>query len=111
MGVRPSNQLGISGGFGWIAPGLNAFGFYGDTCGIYRRRRFNGKYFPERARFYRPTNPRSFAQQSRREVFASGVVLWQALTDFEKASYNLRARRLHMSGFNLHQREYLQAYA
>lgn len=58
-------------------------------------------------RWYRPTNPRTEIQQTWRAVFTAGFAHWRALTPDQKQAYNKRAYSLKMTGFNLHQREWL----
>lgn len=79
-------------------------------AGIYQVRRVNGKKIPYKLKFYRPTNPQTVNQQSRRAVFADGIIHWRALTSDEKKSLNIRARRVRMSGYNLYLREYMLSH-
>lgn len=80
-----------------------------DYYGIYQNIRIAGKAVLVQKKFYRPTNPRTIGQQVRRAIFTAGVVHWQGLSLEEKKVYNERASRLRFSGFNLHQREWLNS--
>ena len=48
-------------------------------------------------------------QIARRLMVQQGVVNWQAFTDMQKDVYNIRAKDLPMSGYNLYISEYLKA--
>lgn len=63
---------------------------------------FISNYFPA-------SNPRTPTQQANRLKMTLAVDHWQnATTAEEKAIYNRRAQSKHMSGFNLHNSEYLR---
>lgn len=116
QGLGPLYSAGPRGAIGayraWHASGLT-FDEWLELypfAGIYQKRRYGDKRMHVRMRFAWPPNPQTPAQQARRGVFADGVTHWQGLTSGEKAEYNLRAKRLRMSGFNLHQREWLATH-
>jgi len=96
----------------------NGDGTYGETedipaiqiTGIYRSQVINGKRVYFRDPMYIPANPRTVAQQANRAKMADAVSAWQALTEEQKAPYNLRAKRKNMSGYNLCLREYLRTH-
>lgn len=59
--------------------------------------------------FFIPVQPGTGAQLTWWNVFKQGVVNWQGLTPVQKDTYNTRAKRYQMSGFNLYMREYLKS--
>ena len=77
-------------------------------AGIWIRRHLPYGVVSERCRFYKPTNPRTFVQQNWRLTFRNGVIQWHNLTPPGKQSYNERARKAGISGFNLFMREFLK---
>ena len=77
--------------------------------GIYQMRMTKRGKVPVKMKFYRPTNPRTPAQEANREKFAAAMVAWQALTPEEKGVYNKRAKKRSMFGWGLFIREYYQA--
>ncbi len=50
----------------------------------------------------KPPNPRTPAQQANRSRFRQAMISWRSLPDYEKDSYNRRARKLSMTGHNLY---------
>jgi len=76
--------------------------------GIYQMRMTKRGKVPVKMKFYRPTNPRTPAQQANREKFTSAMVGWQSLTELEKSVYNTRAKKRQMFGWGLFIREYYQ---
>ncbi len=54
-----------------------------------------------------PVQPGTGAQLTWWNVFKQGVTEWHLLTEPEQQEYNVRSRRLKMSGFNLFMREWL----
>jgi len=108
-GTKVSNPFfigfGVSGKIGKpTAPnplGLN---------GIYQMRMTRRGKIPLRMRFYKPTNPRSPAQQANRQKFADAMTSWGTLTDEQKATYNRRAKKRQMFGWGLFIREYYQSH-
>jgi hypothetical protein len=48
-----------------------------------------------------PRNPDTPAQRKRRALFADAVRAWQTIPEIQKDLWNLKARRLVMSGYNL----------
>jgi len=55
-----------------------------------------------------PPNPRTPAQQSNRSRFREAMTSWRALPDYEKDSYNRRARKFSMTGHNLYISRYMK---
>jgi hypothetical protein len=53
---------------------------------------------------------RSPDQLAGRARIAAATAAWHALTHAEQEPYRKRARRRHMTGFNLHIREFCQAH-
>jgi len=54
-----------------------------------------------------PTNPQTKKQQKNRAKMRDAVLHWQHLPESEKDKYRKRAEQKHMSGFNLHNRDFL----
>lgn len=96
----------------------NGDGTYGETLevqaleitGIYQRNRIKGKVRYWKNPLFIPANPRTVPQQANRAKMANAVSAWQGLTEEQKAPYNLRAKRMKMSGYNLCLREYLRTH-
>lgn len=57
--------------------------------------------------FYRPSNPRTTAQQAQRAKMTAGVSAWHALDSYSQSWYNKRAEKKSMTGFNLFLSDYL----
>lgn len=100
---RPILAFGLSGRVGrpeWPDPE----GVYG----IYQMRMTKRGKVPYKMKFYRPTNPRTPAQQENRQKFAQAMAEWQSLTEEQKLKYNKEARKINLFGRNLFIREYYQ---
>ncbi len=117
MHISPSDKMagfdirgsfGYSGAFGRIAFGFNRFGFYDWRAGIYQRKYYFGKPYISKMKFYRPTNPRTVAQQNWRAICAYAWVLWALLNDAARNRLRSRAAKINMSGSNLFMREWLR---
>lgn len=67
----------------------------------YSRRTIISNYVPA-------TNPQTPEQQAHRDKMRIAVLHWQGLESWEKRVWNFRARKLKMSGYNLHNRGFLQ---
>lgn len=80
-----------------------------NVYGIWQMRMTRRGKVPLKMKFYRPTNPRSPAQQANRQKFANAMAAWQALTNQEKNAYNERAKKRQMFGWGLFIREYYSA--
>jgi hypothetical protein len=74
---------------------------YIDSCGHKRKGVFISNYNP-------PGNPQTLKQQTWRTKMRQAVLTWQDLPESEKRKYNKRSIPLHITGFNLHNREYLR---
>lgn len=110
MMPKPRKRFGFSHSFGTAFFGYTRFGDFNEYAGIYTYRN-NWKQRKHIAmQFYWPTNPQTVPQQAWRAVFANGAVAWQSLTSDQKAEYNKRAKQKHMTGYHLHQREYLSSH-
>lgn len=72
-------------------------------------RTVNGRDLQMRAHVI-PADPKTAAQLHRRAVFADAVSAWRALTDAERAALNQRAKRYHLSGWNLFISTYLREH-
>jgi len=60
-----------------------------------------------------PANPQTGPQQAWRDKMHDAVLDWQFLVTHNPGAvqaFNKRARKIHMSGFNLHNKEYLNAH-
>ena len=62
---------------------------------------FVSNYFP-------PGNPQTGKQQTWRGVLREAILHWQLLDPPAKAEYRRRAKNMKMSGYNLHNREWLR---
>lgn len=80
-----------------------------NVFGIWQMRMTKRGKVPIKMRFYTPSNPQTEAQQANRQKFADAMSAWQALTDEQKETYNVRARKRQMFGRNLFIKEYYQA--
>lgn len=74
--------------------------------GIYRVRSIKGTQRTEKMPFYRPTNPRTPAQQANRQKFADAMLAWKNLTELEKERYNKEAKSKMLFGWNVFIKEY-----
>lgn len=79
-------------------------------AGTYQRRKLKKRKGIIRMKYYKPTNPRTSAQQYNRFLFAAGVALWNTLDTPKRNNYNLRAVPFRLSGFCLFQREWLAQF-
>ena len=112
-GIKQTGKIGYEGGFGSIRFGHTNYGSIEQFGGVYQKRvtgynhRGRIKNRPRRAyyvrmRYYRPTNPRTPRQQTRRAKFAEAVAGWEELTPVEKKFYNHKARGRSLTGYNLY---------
>lgn len=100
-------KLGLPNGLGAMVCGITKLGDDFQGAGIYRR---NGRWHNQkivRMKHYRPHNPQTIPQQARRATFSNGVGAWHLLSENEKDDLRTRAKLKHISGFNLHMREYM----
>lgn len=116
--VEIRGKLGRGTGYGFARRGDGLYGENTPVGGIYQKRytgyNQNG-YIPGRPRVpyyvrmrkYRPTNPNSPAQQSRRATFAEAVAAWQNMSEAERAPYKKRAVKKSRRGRNLFIQEYM----
>jgi len=74
--------------------------------GIYRVRSIKGTQRTEKMPFYKPTNPRTPAQQANRQKFADAMFAWKNLTELEKERYNKEAKSKMLFGWNVFIKEY-----
>lgn len=103
-------KLGLPNGCGAMTCAVTKLGDDFEDAGIFRR---NGRHKNQKIvkmKHYVPTNPQTTAQQTRRATFANGVIAWKTLPTLEKNDYRQRAKGQKMSGFNLHQREYMSSH-
>jgi hypothetical protein len=64
----------------------------------------------QRVPYYRPTNPRTAAQQLMRKVFADATAAWQALSEEEKDEWREKAKQEGQVGAHLFQGHYLETH-
>jgi hypothetical protein len=107
---RPRKRFGFSHSFGTAFFGYTRFAEFNDYAGIYQYRNSFGQKKHVKTIMYWPRNPQTPTQQAWRSVFADGAAAWAGLTSPEKAEYNKRAKLLHMTGYHLHQREWLSSH-
>lgn len=111
MLFRPRNGIGYPNGYGLTILGQGIYGLNGTLWAIYQRRKLlSGPGFIA-MKFYKPTNPNTSLQQNYRDWFAKAIIEWRALTEEQKAEYNVRAKNLTLSGYNLFIREFMLANA
>jgi hypothetical protein len=83
---------------------VDASGTYKDalTFSIWKGRNYVRAWF-------RPTNPKTDAQQAQRQLLADAVSAWHALYSGTKDDWNLAARDVYppISGFNYYTMQYL----
>lgn len=118
-GLQQSGSIRRGDGLGAVRFGHSAFGVTSHIGGVYQKRvtGYNNygrrEHLPRRAyyvkmRYYRPTNPNTPAQQSRRSLFGDAMRAWQSLSAADKQYYNSKANRLSRRGFNLYVSEYMR---
>lgn len=78
--------------------------------GIYQVRTQNGTHQTVKMKFYRPTNPRTEAQQANRQKFADAMSAWGLLTPEQKLAYNKEAKKYQTFGWCLFIRKYYQTH-
>lgn len=107
---KARKRFGFSHSLGTMFMGYTRCGEFNEFAGIYQYRNSFRQRKHIKMMFMWPTNPQTVPQQAWRTVFADGAVNWQSLTAPEKVEYNKRAKSLHMTGYHLHQREWLQSH-
>lgn len=86
------------------ARGVNFRGYtYLDSMGVKHKGTFISNYNP-------PSNPQTPEQQANRLKMKKAVLHWQHLTSTERKQWHKKASKLKMSGFNLHNREFLRGH-
>lgn len=109
LSIRIKKKLATSTALAEHLLGVTITGTPVDIYGIYQDRT-NQRGIPiVRMKSYRPTNPQTVPQQANRSKFADAMTSWQSLTSEQKAVYNKRGKRLHMTGHNLYIKEYMLA--
>ena len=108
LGVR--GRFGYSNGYGAIKFGDNAFGLLTEYAGIYSRKKLRKGWGLSRMTHYRPTNPRTTAQQAWRALFADAMASYALLTSDQKALLSKEGRKVGLIGYNLFVRRYLQSH-
>lgn len=104
LNTQTRGTIGWGAGFGFARYSDAKFGDGDRIGGIYQRRvtgynrhginpdRPRRSYYV-RMRKYRPTNPRSEAQQANRARFTAANAAWSELTPEEKVYYNKRGKK------------------
>lgn len=110
MAVKPRKRFGFSHSYGLAHFGYSLYGDQNPMSAIFQYRNSHKERKHISMRFYWPRNPRTIPQQAWRTVFSNGAIAWAGLTSGEKLSYNNRAKRLHMTGYHLFQREWLSSH-
>ena len=102
--LRGRGKLGGAGGFGFARFGYSKLGQPAGEGGILHNRvtGYNNKVmrkgaarkrYQVRMRYYRPTNPRTPAQQAQRAKLSAAWQSWRALAPVEKSRYIERAKK------------------
>ena len=110
IGDQVRQKLGRTCEYGRRVYGGFFYGEVMDEYGEYQMRKGKKKQNMIKREFNMPYNPRTVLQQANRQKYADSVVEWQALTNVQKAVYNIRAVGRKMSGYNLFQKEYLLSH-
>ena len=122
MILKPGNRWGILTGKLSLNPeqALAMFDFIMDPTAqgvIFRRYHYlDDNLKPKIGTFisnYKPpSNPQTPEQQAHRQKMADAVTHWQSLEQWEKEIWNKAAiqRKLQMSGFNLHNSDYIKTH-
>lgn len=106
--ISVSGKVGRPGGFGDALFGKSYYGEIDDRAGIYRRVRSKTGIHIWRTKHYVPRSTITPALQSRRDLFASGMLAWKNLTSEEKAFYNNLTYPKNMHGVNRFMRLYMR---
>lgn len=101
-------RFGFSNLYGTSHFGYSLYGDQNSEAGIYKRQKLAKGWGLSKMVFYWPSNPRTLAQQVRRIKFLDGRLNWLALTDGVRTSYNNKAIRFRMTGYNLFLSQYLK---
>lgn len=118
-GLAQTGAMDYSNGFGFAVCGKSRLGDDRQQGGIYQKRVTGYNQFgrnPDRPRrsyyvkmrSYAPTNPRTPAQQARRNKFADARAAWAVLDDNLKIKYNKRATKQGRYGWRLFVSEYMK---
>lgn len=104
LALRTRGKYGGAGGYGFIRCGHAKFGQKAGEGGIVQSRvtgynnrvRRTGdarKRYEVRMRYYRPTNPRTPAQQAQRAKLGAAWEAWRELAPVEKSRYIERGKK------------------
>lgn len=118
-GLRQTGTIRGGDGLGFIRLGHSSLGASAFIGGVYQRRvtGYNNtgrknhlprKTYYVKMRYYRPTNPRTPAQQVGRSKFADAVAGWAGLSPAEKQQWNIKASRQSRRGRNLYISEFMR---
>ena len=105
-----SEEFFAKGQLGEMPVGKIKFGDIIVFSGIFQVRRDFGKQKTVRLRYQVPKNPQTETQQANRKKMQDGVPAWRALTNEERAVYNIRSRGKKLSGYNLFLSEYFRSH-
>lgn len=109
LSLSAKGHQGFSGGYGLARYSIGRWGFFSKYAGIYQKHRSADGNCISRMAFYRPTNPRSVAQQANRSKFAAAMGVYNGLSPTEKVVLSKDARKLGMNGWNLFIRRYMRS--
>ena len=107
IGDKVRKKVGFPPLYGEREYGKCRYGEPATHYGIYQIRTYSGEQVQVKEKFYTPTNPQTEPQQTNRSKFSTAIASWQALTELQQASYNIRAKYKNYSGYNLYISEYM----
>lgn len=108
--ILAQGKLGVSSNIGRFRLGLSKIGQKFNGYGIYRK---NGRWRKQTTvlmRSYRPTNPKTEAQQNNRTTFSQGVQAWHELTEKTKQDWREFAKGRHVGGFQAFMSDYMSCH-
>lgn len=109
LSVSAQKKFGKPTGYGVMSYGIDRYGVGDFRAGIYQQRHCKTGRRTIKMKFYRPTDPKTYPQQTNRGRFAAAILAWRDLTFVEQLVYDRRAVGKHMSGYNLFISEYMSA--
>lgn len=109
LSMTAKGHQGFSGGYGLARYSIGRWGFFSKYAGIYQRHRSADGKCTSRMAFYRPTNPRSAAQQANRTKFGTAMAVYNGLSPTQKGVLSKDAQKLGMNGWNLFIRRYMRS--
>lgn len=102
-------EYGAPCGLGEFYCGWSRVGELDPMAGVYQKRpRKRGQIFVKMRHCIIP-NPRTPAQQARREKFAQALLAWRALSFEDQVVWNKKNYPSHMSGYNRFIRHFMKS--